>query len=136
MNELFSAAKALLLFENKNLLLLRSPDDNIRPSEWDLPGGGPKPEETEREVLIREIKEEAGIDVSSCDTFPVKEWIHEGKNKSRGIDFLCILKKKPEVVLSREHIRSQWFTKEEILEGKEFPDWLKETLTKSLKYSK
>jgi 8-oxo-dGTP pyrophosphatase MutT (NUDIX family) len=132
----FNAAKALLLFENKYLLLWRSPNDNIRPSEWDFPGGGAEPGETEKEVLIREIKEEAGVDISSCDIFPVKEWAYGGEgNKNRGMDFLCILKNKPEIILSAEHVRSQWFTKEEILKGKEFPDWLKETLTKSLKYS-
>jgi 8-oxo-dGTP pyrophosphatase MutT (NUDIX family) len=132
-----SAAKGLLLYKDKYLLLLRNPKDDIHPFEWDLPGGGANPGETERENLIREVKEESGIDISSCDIILAKEWMVGGEaNAMRGVDSLCILKEEPaKIILSEEHVRSRWFTKDEILNGENIPEWIKETLTKSLRHT-
>jgi len=124
------AAKALILSNGKYLLLLRSAEEDICPSDWDIPGGGIEPGETEQGAMVREIKEETGIDLSSCRAIPIKRW--EGLNKNgvkiSGIDFLCILDSRPDVVLSPEHVEARWLSKEEILEGEEFAEWVKESV--------
>ncbi|RXE56888.1 hypothetical protein ABH15_01685 [Methanoculleus taiwanensis] len=49
--------------EGKVLLLKRSPDDEINPGKWDLPGGKPDPGETFDRALRREVYEETGMHV-------------------------------------------------------------------------
>jgi len=39
------------------------PDNVIRPSVWELPGGKAEPGETERDCLVREIREELGVPI-------------------------------------------------------------------------
>jgi 8-oxo-dGTP pyrophosphatase MutT (NUDIX family) len=48
-----------VIFENGRVLLQRR-DDNGR---WGLPGGGVEPGESVRQALIREVREETGLDV-------------------------------------------------------------------------
>lgn len=124
------AAKALILFNGKYLLLLRSAKEKIRPSGWDIPGGGIESGETEQGAMAREVKEETGIDLSSCQAISIKRW--EGSNdkgvKISGIDFLCSLDSRPDVVLSFEHVEARWFSKEEISKGEEFVEWIKESV--------
>ena len=50
---------AAVIFEDGRVLLQRR-DDTRR---WGLPGGGVEPGETVRQALIREVREETGLDV-------------------------------------------------------------------------
>ena len=52
------SVKGVVLHQGRVLLLL-----NER-GEWDLPGGRPDAGEDHREALVREVKEEAGLDVA------------------------------------------------------------------------
>jgi len=123
------AAKALIFSKRKYLLMLRSSEEKILPSTWDIPGGGVEKGETVSETLIREVKEETGIDISLAKIIPIKKWLlKRGKNKFSGIDFLCIIKKPREIKLSLEHVRSKWFTEKEIMDSKKVPGWLKKTV--------
>jgi 8-oxo-dGTP diphosphatase len=129
------AAKALIFFKGKYLFLLRSAKDNVRPLEWDIPGGGIEPGESKKEALIREVKEETGLDISSCRAIQIKEWqkiSRSGKNIS-GTDFLCFLNKPGKIRISKEHILAKWFSQEKILSHSKTPEWLKETISLAAK---
>ncbi len=121
------AAKALILFKGKYLLLLRNNYEDIAPSQWDIPGGGIELGESFEQALIREVKEEAGMDISSSKIIPIRKW---QKNKNGvdigGLDFLCLLSSFQKVILSAEHTRLQWLSGEEISNNTEIPDWIKE----------
>jgi 8-oxo-dGTP diphosphatase len=128
-NDPKTAAKAVIYSKGKYLLLFRGRGENISPSSWDIPGGGMEKGETAAETLIREVKEETGIDISSSKIFPIKEWnMDKDGIKIGGTDFLCSLDDCQEAVLSAEHIRAQWFSKEEIMNSEEIPTWLKESV--------
>jgi 8-oxo-dGTP diphosphatase len=128
-NDPKTAAKAVIYSKGKYLLLFRDKREDVSPSSWDIPGGGMEEGETAAETLIREVKEETGIDISSSEIFPIKEWnMNKGGIKIGGTDFLCFLDDCQEAVLSVEHIRAQWFSKEEIMNSEEIPAWLKESI--------
>ena len=119
----------MILFNGKYLLVLRAAEENIDPSRWDIPGGGVEPGETARGTVIREVKEETGIDISDSKIIPVKDWkLNKDGAEFNGRDFLCILKNYQEVKLSPEHIRAKWLSDKEIMESNELPGWIKETL--------
>lgn len=62
----FSGAKAALIFEDKVVVIKRDDNPNIPfPNMWDLVGGGRDNNETPIECLIREVKEEINLDLSS-----------------------------------------------------------------------
>ncbi len=60
------SAAALIDFDGRILLSKRPPNKSM-PGCWEFPGGKLKKSETPEEALIRELKEEIGIDtVKSC----------------------------------------------------------------------
>lgn len=59
------AAKAIVRRPDGKVLLIRRPDDATSDAGlWDLPGGKMDHGETVEEVLVREVREETGLDVS------------------------------------------------------------------------
>jgi mutator protein MutT len=63
-------ATAILRSRDKVLLCHRRADRAWYPDVWDLPGGHIEPEESPREALSRELREELGIDVRLPDAAP------------------------------------------------------------------
>ncbi len=131
-NNYKKAVKALVSFSGKYLILLKSAKEEVSPLEWDIPGGRMKTGETEKEALLREIKEETGIDISFSKILLIKNWqMDKNGVKIDGKDFLCILDKPQEVELSEEHTDARWLTKKEIDASREIPSWIQETVGKA-----
>ncbi len=49
------------------LITRRSEDKHWAPGAWEVPGGGVRAGESSRDAVIREVKEETGIDISRGD---------------------------------------------------------------------
>jgi ADP-ribose pyrophosphatase YjhB (NUDIX family) len=80
--------QAVILKDNK-MLVLRQYNYKRQEEYWMLPGGGLEDGETEQQCIIREIKEETGLDVE------IKEVLFDepGNGKDvyqRYVTFLCI----------------------------------------------
>lgn len=110
--QLFVGTKAVVHFEGK-VLLLRESNEYLNGAEegkWDFPGGRINPEETLEEGLLREVKEESGLQVTkgklleAFDGFPV---IRGEKCHVVRLYFLCEAKV-PTVTLSTDHDEYQW----------------------------
>lgn len=57
------------------LLFLRDDYPHIKyPNRWDLPGGGVEPEETPEECIVREMREEIGIELTGFSLFEEEEF--------------------------------------------------------------
>jgi 8-oxo-dGTP diphosphatase len=56
-------AAALVFHKGKLLITQRRPDDHL-PNLWEFPGGKVEAGETFEECLVREIREELGIEIS------------------------------------------------------------------------
>jgi len=123
------AVKAIIFAKGKYLLLFKSQKEDVSSLEWDVPGGRIKYRERPLKALVREVKEETGIDVMSEKVFPLKTWsIQKPEFQLIGIDFLCILDSIQKPKLSSEHVSTKWLKEEEILKNKNIPDWLKEDI--------
>lgn len=123
------ATKAIIKnSEGKYLILLKSSKEDINPNTYDIPGGrmsfGEKPEE----AVVREVKEETGLNVKPQKVFEVWTFTKEDFQLV-GINFLCELTD-GDITLSEEHDEANWYSKSEITTDK-FPEWLVNTINKA-----
>jgi 8-oxo-dGTP diphosphatase len=106
--------KGIVIYEDKVLILKR-----VRPSSdglgyWELPGGGLEYGETPHKALIRELKEETGLDIKILK--PVYTFTKIRTNyQTVGIGFLCIPTNN-NVTISDEHTDYKFVDKDELKE--------------------
>ena len=100
---------ALINAKNGYLVTKRSKDETTFPEYWDIPGGLAETGELPREAVIRETKEEVGLDIMPTSV------IHEDSNldKSKNLIFirlvyLCELKSKIDDIILQEEEHSEY----------------------------
>lgn len=93
--------KGIVVLDNKILLLKRVKPSTDGLGFWELPGGGLEYGETPNQALIRELKEETGLDIVIIKPAYTFTKIREDY-LTVGIGFLCI-PKNDHVRLSDEH---------------------------------
>ena len=117
--KLFVGAKGLVEYNGKILLLQESARylDGSEVGKWDVPGGRIDPEETTKDGLIREIREESGLEIAEIgevlgvyDGFPM---IRGEKCHVVRAYFLCTAVNDA-VVLSNDHDEYAWVDPDEI----------------------
>lgn len=107
----------VVMKEGKVLILQRHRNEDIYPNMWELPSGKRDPLEPSENSLIREVKEETGLDVKIMMPFSVFDYQIEKPNEIRDstqINFLVTPVNDKDVVLSEEHQEFAWITREEI----------------------
>ncbi len=102
-----------VVFNSKNevLLIRRSKDDPTNSGKYDLPGGTIEKDETVKETVSREVKEETGIDVEVGELIDVVEFPKDSKlfkEEKRGLRYICYAENE-EIQLSDEHYGADWF---------------------------
>lgn len=114
------AAKALVRrrSDGKYLILTCSewPDNPRRSQKPDLPGGIVEPHEDFEEGLLREVREEAGLELlpGSIQLGHCFTYLDEGIS-SNFLVYVAEVEGDEEVTLSWEHESYQWLTADEIL---------------------
>lgn len=116
MEKKFVANKALLVNKDGKILLLRDAglgDHAHAKGMWDVPGGRMEANETPKQGLVREVKEELGleIDATLARPFHVDLWGVGGdkiNNPIIGIFYLVPLPLE-DFKLSDEHTEMMWF---------------------------
>ena len=71
------AGCSLLIVNDADQILLFLRDDTPKipyPNMWDIPGGHVEPNETPEQCIVREMKEEMGLDIPVPDLFRVTEF--------------------------------------------------------------
>ncbi len=103
--------KALILDEKKRFLLIK--EEN---GKWELPGGGLDFGEKAQDCLIREIKEEMGLDLIFIDENP-SYFLTSQKENGQWISNIIYHTKVKNLnfIASDECIELRFFTKEEAL---------------------
>lgn len=108
----FVSVAGLVSNDDGELLLINSPRRG-----WEYPGGMVEPGETFQEALVREIKEETGVDVE------ITGFVGLCKNVEKdivNIDFTCKYIK-GELTTSDESVEVRWIKKQDALEMVTFP---------------
>lgn len=106
-------AKALI-FNNENKVLLLERDHPIRKIYWDLPGGRVQKDESVTETLLRELREEIGLEAAEAFhpfgmfLTDIRIPIHEESVGLIFSIFKCHLPNKLHPILSKEHINFEW----------------------------
>jgi mutator protein MutT len=109
-------AAALIFDHGKLLITQRRPDDHL-PNLWEFPGGKVEAGETFQGCLVREIREELGIQIEVCGQ--LEEITHSYPDKAVRLAFFdCrLISGEPKAI----HVQDwKWVTREE-LSKYEFP---------------
>ncbi len=119
--------KGIVIYNDQVLILKR-----VRPSSdglgyWEMPGGGLEYGETPHLALIRELKEETGLDIKIIKPVYTFTAIRP-KYQTVGIGFLCI-PTNDQVVISDEHTDYKFVSKEDLRE------YLDETIYNDIIYT-
>jgi len=124
------AGKAVIIENEKVIVLKRSSDDNFRPGTYDLPGG--KVEHGENPILglKREVEEEIGLMINVIAPTRIWDFVIDDTH-TIGITYFCRLIGGSEK-LSHEHDGYEWIKLSEI-EKKDLPKWLKEDIVTVMK---
>lgn len=124
MKKIGVSQKALITnIEGKILVLKRTPKALSNPNLWDLPGGDLEFGENAISGMIREIKEETGLDINELRPFDVDSRIDE-----KGDFWVTVAyeseHKSGNIVLSFEHDEYKWVSRGESL-SLNLPDKIK-----------
>lgn len=117
---------AIIKKDNKYLLTKRQEIDREDPKDfvgkWQLPGGGVNFGETIENALIREVKEEVGLDIRIISVIPyIINSVRKGWH-GIGIILACgLLNSGQSVKLNEESSEFAWFTLEELLKLNTLP---------------
>ncbi|MCB9025948.1 MAG: (deoxy)nucleoside triphosphate pyrophosphohydrolase [Bdellovibrionaceae bacterium] len=101
---------AIISNDSKEILFAQKPpQDNYLPNFWEFPGGKIKNEETPKDALIREVKEELDLDIQVVKHF--KSVLHEYPFARVHLhSYLCFSEKAQAVAF--EHQKILWLKKE------------------------
>jgi len=106
------------------LLLKRSREKDHAPGEWETGSGGILPGESPQAAVIREAKEETGLDVDIVDIHDAFHFYRgPDRRETIGITFHCRATGGV-LTLSEEHDEALWVPLETIATG-QYPDWLR-----------
>jgi 8-oxo-dGTP pyrophosphatase MutT (NUDIX family) len=111
--------------EGRILLLRRSLAKDHAAGEWETGSGGVLPGETPQAAVVREAKEETGLEieiVSVIDAFHFYRGTE--RRETIGISFHCRAAG-GEVKLSDEHEEARWVAVETARADAKYPEWLR-----------
>jgi 8-oxo-dGTP diphosphatase len=100
-----------IIFKNRKVLVTQRGEHPRHAFQWEFPGGKIKPEETESQAILREIKEELDLDIEIAEQMKPVDFDY-GFKKIRLVPFLC-LPQNGEIVLN-EHVDSKWVSWQEL----------------------
>lgn len=102
---------AIIIDNGKILLTQRSSNDKLLALKWEFPGGKIEEGESEKNCLIREIKEELNLDIN-VKSFFFKNTHNYGEKEIELNFFICEIKKGN--LKLNVHNDFCWVTKEEL----------------------
>ena len=110
----FFVVTGIVKNKNKFLILKKSPDDYNYPDKWSFCSGFVKEFEAGEDTVIREIKEETGLDAKIIKTCGIVESIDDIKKKKWVVAvYLCEVNSQ-DVRLCHENVDFRWISPDEM----------------------
>lgn len=106
------AIKGLIIHQGKALILQRADHDDVGAGTWECVGGKLEFGEDIEGSLIREVKEEAGIDISIEKLLYATTFTTDPTRQVVVLKYLCS-SQTDSVILSDEHKDFRWVSKDE-----------------------
>lgn len=104
------AVVGAVLIENGRILAAQRPDGARLGGLWEFPGGKVEPDESPKEALVREIREELGCEVSVGDALATTEHRYDFGTISLQTFYCRLLTGTP---MASEHQALRWLTVDE-----------------------
>lgn len=114
-NKIIVAVKGVILHDGKVLTIKRSDYDGIGVGNWECVGGKIEFGENLEEALIREAREEAGLNITVKKLLYATTFKMDSSRQCVVLTYLC-KSKETKVVLSKEHTDYLWASKEQLRE--------------------
>lgn len=116
MSVFFVAAHALVINDKKKVLVMkRASCNDYMPLTWDIPGGTVEIGETVEQALIRELKEEAGIDIEPLHPIYAYSNLSQlPKRQTIQLVYVCKYRGGDIVLNPEEHEEYKWLNYSEI----------------------
>ena len=112
----------ILLRRGKLLILKRKDDDDTYPGEWDCVGGHFEKGESAEECMIREAREESGLDVKIVRPGPLLEYTDV---YGRAISVPFVIESDSGRVSLTEHSEYRWIDPADATRYRAVPDLMK-----------
>lgn len=121
-------AGGIISNENNEILFLKRKSDDFMGGILELPSGNVEGKETIDQGLVREVKEETGLEINKIGIFiNAFDYLSRSGKKSRQYNFEAIVKKSDNIFLT-EHDEYRWLSYEEIQKSNEVTDEVKYTI--------
>lgn len=114
MSEIYVAVKAVVMKDDKFLIIKRNSSEDVYSGEWDIPGGKVMFGEDPLGALKREVKEECGLEIEPIK--PIDVWTFFKNNKQTQVIGITFLSKliSGNIKLGDEHTNYKWIEFSEI----------------------
>ena len=108
-------AKLVIIDQNDKYLLMHRSDHPTFGVDPDLPGGTLEDDETLLETMLREVKEESGVDIDASCTKEIYSGTDYSAHGTHYALFITKLNSRPMIVMSWEHSSYEWLDYDEFL---------------------
>lgn len=110
-----SVAKLIIAIPDDYYLMMYRNNHPTFGDDPDLPGGTVELGEASSAAMVREVKEEIGVDIEEKDTEEIYSGTEYSSHGTRYSLFIARLSKKPDITMSWEHSDYKWVNKEDFL---------------------
>ena len=108
-------AKLVIIDSDDKYLLMHRSDHPTFGVDPDLPGGTLEDDETMLETMLREVKEEAGLDIDAKSTKEIYSGADYSAHGTHYALFVTKLNKRPMIAMSWEHSSYEWLDRDEFI---------------------
>ncbi|MFH1583076.1 MAG: 8-oxo-dGTP diphosphatase [Candidatus Falkowbacteria bacterium] len=119
------------LINNKGEVLLQYKRRGFGVGKWNGPGGKVEPGETIEQSVVREVKEEAGLDIVNLEKTAELEFYFKGREEWDNITHVYVVKDFSGEIIASDEGELKWFKIEEVPFDKMWdddPHWLPKIL--------
>lgn len=109
-------AKLLMIDDQDKYLLMYRSEHPLYGQDADLPGGTLEGDESLLEGMLREVQEEAGVDIDPATVKEVYTGTDYSAHNTQFTLFVAHLAKRPAITMSWEHSKYEWIGRDDFLQ--------------------